>query len=343
MVQERADRGMINQTVKRINYASIETRYQELTKNLGPRRSEGFTLPTEETLAQLGETIERGPQFVATPFPLLNQSCRGLAAGKGLQPGSVYFVGGGPGVGKSLFASPLVNHSTRKGVPTCVINLEMGWEETMLRYIAQDTNTPVLRLEPGEHFDRKTFDEAAQKYIGQRKAGLYMNESPEPFSGKEIAKIITVLALDQSVKLFVIDFVQRIRVKGGANRRDAVESVSRSLDSLAKHLNVVILALSQLTRSAAEQDERTPKASDLQWSSALEQDARMVLILDHTRIEHNVKENWKRWAVVIAKNRSGYSREILMEHNLTTLSTSELNDQDGWTFDHNMKKWSDWP
>lgn len=344
MMDERPGQRILNETVKRIDYKSIGTRYRQLVEQKQPRRVDGFTHPTGETLERLAKTIEAGPQFVPTPFPLLNEACRGMAAGQGLQTGSIYFIGAGPGVGKSLFASPIVNHSTAQGVPTCVINLEMGWGETMLRYIAQDTITPIMRLEPGEHFKREVFDQAASEYVRKRKANLYMNESPEPFSGEQITKIITVLALDHGVRLFVIDFIQRILVQGGGNRREAVESVSRSLDTLAKGLDVVILALSQLTRAAAEQDDRTPKASDLQWSSALEQDARMVLILDHTRIEHDVKKYRKLWPLVIVKNRSGYSREIVMEQNLTTLSTSESNIQGDATFDHLLKKWeSPWP
>ena len=83
-------------------------------------------------------------------------------------------------------------------------------------------------------------------------------------------------------KLVVIDYLQLMTMPGGSgkSRNEEVTQISRSLKLIAKEFNIPLIALSQLSRGAAQRDDHTPQLSDLRDSGAIEQDADTVMFID---------------------------------------------------------------
>lgn len=285
------------------------------------------------------DQISRGVQAVSTPYKAVNESCRGLAGGEGLQTGSVYYLAAGPGIGKSLNLTPFLFHATMNAVPAALLNLEMSGIETSMRMLAQFSGVPVRAFEPGRSFREDVWDKTVSEFLAAQHAPLFMNEEARIYTPQDVVQIIMVLARKFGVKLFAIDYVQRMRVPGLVDDRQQVEMMSAELCDLAQSLDITILAVSQLTRAAIERGT-TPGITDLQWSSRLEQDARGVFILDHTRVERleDHSRTIKRFALCVSKQRAGYGGTVILDQDMMSLEITQAPRQD-MEWDSHDERW----
>ncbi|RYF85977.1 MAG: replicative DNA helicase, partial [Chitinophagaceae bacterium] len=118
------------------------------------------------------------------------------------------------------------------------------------------------------------------------------------------------------IQMIIIDYLQLMHGKGeggGGNREQEIGSISRALKSVAKELNVPVLALSQLSRAVENrpgQNGKRPLLSDLRESGSIEQDADMVLFLYRPEYYGITEDEQGRsqagvGEVIIAKHRNG--------------------------------------
>jgi len=88
------------------------------------------------------------------------------------------------------------------------------------------------------------------------------------------------LKADKGLGLIIVDYLQLMRGRGGAdNREQEISDISRSLKALAKELHVPVLALSQLSRRTEQRPKNKPQLSDLRESGSIEQDADVVAFI----------------------------------------------------------------
>ena len=117
------------------------------------------------------------------------------------------------------------------------------------------------------------------------------------------------LKLEKNIGLVVIDYLQLVQGSGKKNssREQEISEISRSLKILAKELEIPVIALSQLSRSAEKRDDKRPMLSDLRETGSLEQDADMIIFLyreDYYKKEEE-KQDREDIEINIAKHRNG--------------------------------------
>lgn len=233
------------------------------------------------------QEIEYG---IPTGFPKLDNIIGGFC------DGHLIIVAARPSVGKSALALNS-SRAIAEGKIVFFASLEMSRHELAERLIADIGDLDGRRLKTGDlngQYHRVT--EASQRIA---ELGLYIDDRPTQHVADIAAGVRKAgRRAGRKVDLIVIDYLQLIEPddKRGMNREQQVSSITRSLKTLARTLEVPIVCLSQLNRKA---DGAEPRLSDLRESGAIEQDADEVIFI------HRDGKAIDKAKLIVAKQRNG--------------------------------------
>jgi replicative DNA helicase len=228
----------------------------------------------------------------------------------GWQAKDLIIIAARPSVGKTAFALNLAKRAAfHPGKPTAVgfFSLEMGFEQLTERLISEDSELAMADLRRGNVDDEQYSRLVNQTITKMEKAPIFIDDTAalNLFQFRSKARR---LVNKHKVGLIIIDYLQLMSdVQDGKsnsrNREQEISNISRGLKKIAKELNVPIIALSQLSRSAENKTgaSRPPMLSDLRESGAIEQDADAVLFIWVPDGEHKPGEIHFR----LAKHRNG--------------------------------------
>ena len=119
------------------------------------------------------------------------------------------------------------------------------------------------------------------------------------------------LKAESGLGLVVIDYLQLISGKGRSdNRQQEISEISRSLKQLARELSVPMIALSQLSRSVEQRQDKRPMLSDIRESGSIEQDADVVAFLYRDDYYDPESEKKNIVEVIIGKQRNGPTGKV---------------------------------
>lgn len=224
----------------------------------------------------------------------------------GLQRSDLVILGARPSVGKTSLALDIARQAALGGFAVGVFSIEMSQEQIIDRLIATQAQIPLWRLRTGRLQGELEFSLIQQALDELSKARLFVDDTPSP-DILQMRSMARRLQMEHGLDLLVVDYLQLISPQTTSDSIvQQVTEISRGLKSLARELNVPVLALSQLSRSV-EQRAGTPRLSDLRESGSLEQDADVVIFLhrrDKTGLELSEEEQ-NLIDVIIAKHRNG--------------------------------------
>jgi replicative DNA helicase len=226
----------------------------------------------------------------------------------GLQKSDLIVVAARPSMGKTAFCLNIAEHvGMRANVPVAVFSLEMSKEQLVTRLICSNSGVDSQRLRTGnlreEDWGRIS---AAIGYLSE--APIFIDDTPVLTVMDARTKARRLKTENKELGLIVIDYIQLMQGGRGdnSNRVQEISEISRGLKTLARELQVPIIALSQLSRSVEARQNKRPMLSDLRESGAIEQDADMVMFLyRHEYYEPDDTEHRGECEVIIAKQRNG--------------------------------------
>lgn len=224
----------------------------------------------------------------------------------GLQPGDLVIIAGRPSMGKTAFILSLALNTTIKHKnATAIFSLEMSKESLVQRMLCSEARVNMHQLRSGT-LPKRDLPKLSLAAGPLAEAPIYIDDTPA-ISVLELRAKARRLKMQNELKLIIIDYLQLMGSNGKAeSRQQEISVISRSLKSVAKELDVPIIALSQLSRAVEQRNDHRPQLADLRESGAIEQDADLVMFVYRDEVYNKDDENSKGKAeIIVGKQRNG--------------------------------------
>ena len=238
---------------------------------------------------------------------------RGLATGfrdldtmlSGLQKSDLIIIAARPSMGKTTLALDIARMSGVLHEKSVIIfSLEMSSQQLVDRMLSAESRVNAWNLRTGRLSSDREFSQLRDSLDKLAKAQIYIDDQP----GNSIIRMKALsrrLKAEKGLDLIIVDYLQLMTTsKNYDSMVNQVTEISRSLKSLAKELNVPVLALSQLSR-AVESRGGKPRLSDLRDSGSIEQDADVVMFIHREDKNKDESEKTNIAEILIAKHRNG--------------------------------------
>ncbi|PHF94221.1 replicative DNA helicase [Bacillus wiedmannii] len=250
------------------------------------------------------ENPVRGLAGMDTGFTELNRMTAGF------KPQELIIVAARPSVGKTAFCLNVGSNAAGEqgeGDVVAIFSLEMGQKELLKRMVSINGNIDGNRMKTGElnpeDWTKLTQAMGALNNKNIRifdDAGITTN-----FIWSKVKKLCDEFPGRQI--MVIIDYLQLITgnpVHKG-NRQAEIAEISRTLKTMARQLNICVVALSQLSRGVEQRQDKRPMMSDLRESGQIEQDADVIAFLYREDYYDRETENKNTIEIIIGKQRNG--------------------------------------
>jgi len=223
----------------------------------------------------------------------------------GLRPSELIIVAARPSMGKTTFALNVAQHvCINQGKGGVMFSLEMAKEQIVLNMLCCAAKVESHKIRRG-HVTSGEIAKLSQAAGLLEKSNFFIDDTPG-LSIMELRAKCRRLKARHDVQLVMVDYIQLM--EGGdrqrENRQQEISEISRGLKTIARELDVPVLAISQLSRAPEARDEHKPRMSDLRESGSIEQDADLIMLLFREDYYHEDKRP-NETDIIVAKQRNG--------------------------------------
>ncbi|KTD55911.1 replicative DNA helicase [Legionella sainthelensi] len=225
----------------------------------------------------------------------------------GLQPSDLVIVAGRPSMGKTTLVMNMAEHAAIKsGKPVLVFSMEMPADSLAMRMMSSLGRIDQHKIRTGK-LDDDDWPRVTSAVHMLSEAPLFIDDTPALSPGEMRARARRLAKEHGALGLIVVDYLQLMKVPGfnADNRTAEISEISRSLKSLAKELQVPVIALSQLNRSLEQRADKRPVMSDLRESGAIEQDADLICFIYRDEVYYEDSPDKGTAEIIVAKQRNG--------------------------------------
>ena len=229
----------------------------------------------------------------------------------GFQKGDLIIIGARPAMGKTTFAQNLAyNVATRNGGDKGVLffSMEMACQEIVDRMISDISGVDNWKIRTGNVSD-EDFARIGDAMGAMDEVPLYLDDTSS-MTILELRNKARRAAHDHNVSMIIVDYLQLLQGSDryAGNRVQEVTEISRGLKTLARELEIPVVALAQLSRGVTGRDDPRPVLSDLRESGSIEQDADLVMFLhrpDYYKQNNDDFVPTNITELILAKHRHG--------------------------------------
>ena len=337
----------------------IERAESELYKVAEEGGSEGkaksFAEATRDALMTAEKALNSGGHLsgLTTGLESLNAKIGGL------HNSDLLIVAGRPGMGKSALGTNIgfaaakrflrdvedgIEPEKSAGAAVALFSLEMSADQLATRILAEQSGISSENLRMGK-ISKQEFRQLARAAAELESLPFYIDDTP----GLTIAALrarARRLKRQKNIGMVIVDYLQLLQGTGrnsNENRVNEISEISRGLKTLAKELNVPVIALSQLSRAVEQREDKRPQLSDLRESGSIEQDADMVLFIyredyylankqpaeDHPEFAQWQEEMGRVYGlaeIIVAKQRHGATGKVRVKFDSRITKFSDRTD-----------------
>ena len=223
----------------------------------------------------------------------------------GMQPSDLILIAARPSMGKTAFALNIAQYvAFKKNLPVAIFSLEMSKEQLVNRMFSLESGVDAQKLRTGQLKDQE-WERLIESAGVIGKSNLVIDDTPG-ISISELRSKCRKYKLEQNLSMIIIDYLQLMTGSGRSDsRQQEISDISRALKSIARELNVPVIALSQLSRAVEQRPDHRPMLSDLRESGAIEQDADVVMFIYRDEYYHPDTDKAGISEIIIAKQRNG--------------------------------------
>lgn len=245
----------------------------------------------------------------------------------GLKKGTLNVIAARSGVGKTAFAMNVVeNVITNPEIikPVLIFELEMTAEQILWRILAGLGKIPVQHLSDFALTDTdctKLVTAIGRLYgedpdTQKKFEHIFIDASAKMTPQKMMSRAKALANQTNGLAMIVVDHLQIMDgdkdYRGNDVRKYA--DISRSMKLMAKEFDCPVLCLSQLNRDIDKRKEHRPMNSDLKETSAIEQDADLIMFVhrDSAYEQKNAMtvSDEEEAKLIITKNRHGPTADL---------------------------------
>lgn len=304
---------------------------ENLIYDIASQRTKNDLVPVHELVLNTYEKIEyrynhRGELLgVSSGFYDLDDYTNGF------QKSDLIIVAARPAMGKTAFVLNIAqNAAIRNKKPVAIFSLEMSKEQLVQRMLCSEAEVETQRIKTG-NMGMQDWDKLASASSELMEAPIYIDDTGGLTLTDLRAKCKRLKMSEKNLSLIIIDYLQLMESSSKNEQRiQQISAISRGLKTLARELDVPIIALSQLSRNPDARDDKRPVLSDLRESGAIEQDADIVMFIyrdEYYRKNDGEEEEGEvpkavskgEAEIIIAKQRNGPTGTIklLFQANIT--------------------------
>lgn len=234
----------------------------------------------------------------------------------GLQPGELIVIAARPSLGKTALALNIAAHAAIKNRKIVgMFSLEMSKESLVIRLLCSEARIDSHKLRTG-FSSREDWNRMTPALGRLSEAPFYIDDTPG-LSVMQVRAKARRMKAEKGLDLLIVDYLQLISGHGKfENRNQEVSYISRNLKSIAKELQVPVLALSQLSRAPEQRPgQGRPQLSDLRESGSIEQDADVVIFIFREKKAADEQEEGETFGgaetrLIVGKQRNGPTGDV---------------------------------
>ncbi len=231
----------------------------------------------------------------------------------GFKPQDLVIIAGRPSMGKTALGLGILKNMARKGHPGANASIESSGQEFMIRLLLQGrANDDKSKYVEG-YLTPNAMSTIRSEAKMLRNLPIYIDDS----GGQTLQQIhsrASRMKARHEIEILMVDYLQLIIGSKKESRVQEVGEYSRGLKRIARELDIIVLALSQLSRKPENRVDHRPRLSDLRETGDIEQDADKVILIYRPEANkvfveakgpYKGRDNINLAEIDVAKNRNG--------------------------------------
>lgn len=243
----------------------------------------------------------------------------------GISPQKLIVVAARPGIGKSALSLQIGYNVSRRDEGVLILSFEQSVNEIVSRLLSQVGEVPLRAVNGTMGDDDWRFYSEAVEIVRENKYLTIRDDIEAQID--QVEMVIQTERLTRPLSLVVIDYLQLISADHRRTLREQINDITRRLKQLARRLNLCIVLLSQVSRSAVNDKPRQPRLSDLKESGSIEQDADIVIFI-HRAGAFVPDADKSETELIVAKHRDGSTGRIWARFDGRYVKFTEVNKRD---------------